>query len=87
MQFYAIKANDVAGFNIRPFLEPTAAYIDQALKSGGELPISYRDLCSMSGFSLRLKLRVLTPSAIHVTPSTGLYIMLNIMKGCNFLEM
>ena len=39
MQFYAIKANDVAGFNIRPFLEPTAAYIDQALTSGGKFPI------------------------------------------------
>ncbi|XP_072014487.1 dual specificity phosphatase 29-like isoform X2 [Amphiura filiformis] len=37
MQFYAIKANDVAGFNIAPFLEPTANYIDQALKSGGKL--------------------------------------------------
>lgn len=37
IHFFAIAANDVAGFNIMPFLEPTANHIDQALKSGGKV--------------------------------------------------
>ncbi|XP_072014703.1 dual specificity protein phosphatase 3-like [Amphiura filiformis] len=37
IKFYAIQASDELGFNIAPYLEPTAKFIDQSMKEGGRL--------------------------------------------------